>query len=184
MYLPMTLAIAGTLFHRFTSHPRVIENEPFDFRCSAGNRGLMGHQRNLAEMPRNIIMAASLPAPPDSLFEMYLDTASHASITGLPAIIQPRAGGVFRAFDGRLSGTILHIEPKTLIVQTWRSANWPLTDMDSVLTLSFWPTRDGARIELVQVNVPEEDFAGVSQGWEKYYWIPWRTYLMTQTPSL
>jgi uncharacterized protein YndB with AHSA1/START domain len=52
-----------------------------------------------------------------------------------------------------LSGTILHIEPKTLIVQTWRSANWPLTAMDSVLTLSFWPDEDGARIELVHINV-------------------------------
>jgi hypothetical protein len=29
----------------------------------------------------------------------------------------------------------------------------------------------------VQVNVPEQDFAGVSQGWERYYWAPWREYL-------
>ena len=134
-------------------------------------------------MPRNIIMAASLPAPPDRLFEMYLDTASHASITGLPATIEPHAGGVFRAFDGMLSGKILHLEPKSLVVQTWRSANWPLTDMDSVLTLSFWPAEDGARIELVHANVPEEDFAGVSQGWEKYYWTPWRAYLTAGTRS-
>jgi activator of HSP90 ATPase len=134
-------------------------------------------------MRRNIIMAASLPAAPDKLYDMYLDAASHAAFTGLPAIIQPRAGGVFRAFDGKLSGTILHIEPKTLIVQTWRSANWPLTAMDSVLTLSFWPAPDGTRIELVHVNVPDEDFAGVSQGWEKYYWTPWRAYLTADTRS-
>jgi uncharacterized protein YndB with AHSA1/START domain len=76
-----------------------------------------------------------------------------------------------------LSGTILHLEPKRLIVQTWRSANWPATAIDSVLTLSFWPQEDGARIELVHVNVADEDFAGVSQGWEKYYWTPWRAYL-------
>jgi activator of HSP90 ATPase len=133
-------------------------------------------------MPRNIIMAASLPAESDKLFEMYLDATSHAAFTGLPVTIEPRAGGVFRAFDGMLSGTILHIEPKTLIVQTWRSANWPLTAMNSVLTLSFWPAPDGARIELVHVNVPEEDFAGVSQGWEKYYWTPWHNYLIGKTP--
>ena len=134
-------------------------------------------------MPRTIITAASLPARSDNLFDMYLDAATHAAFTGLPVVLEPHAGGVFRAFDGMLSGKILHIEPKTLIVQTWRSANWPLTDMDSVLTLSFWPAPDGARIELVHVNVPEEDFAGVSQGWEKYYWTPWRAYLTTQNPS-
>lgn len=128
-------------------------------------------------------MAASLPASPDKLFDMYLDAAAHAAFTGLPVTIQPRAGGVFRAFDGMLSGTILHIEPKSLIVQTWRSANWPLSAMDSVLTLSFWAEKDGARIELVQVNVPEEDFAGVSQGWERYYWTPWHNYLIGKTRS-
>jgi hypothetical protein len=33
-----------------------------------------------------------------------------------------------------------------------------------MLTLSFWPQEEGARIELVHVNVLEDDFAGVSQG--------------------
>ena len=134
-------------------------------------------------MRRNIIMAASLPAAPDKLYDMYLDAASHAAFTGLPAIIEPRAGGAFRAFDGMISGKIVHLEPKALIVQTWRSANWQLTDMDSVLTLSFWAAEDGARIELVHVNVPDDDFAGVSQGWEKYYWAPWRAYLTVDIRS-
>jgi activator of HSP90 ATPase len=129
-------------------------------------------------MPRNIIMAASLPATPDKVFDMYLDAAEHAAFTGLPVTLEPHAGGAFRAFDGMLSGKILHIEAKTLIVQTWRSANWPLTAMDSVLTLSFWPADDGVRIELVHANVPDDDFAGVSQGWEKYYWTPWKDYLI------
>jgi activator of HSP90 ATPase len=134
-------------------------------------------------MPRNIILAASLPASPDKLFDMYLDAEVHAAFTGLPVTLEPRAGGLFRAFDGMLSGTILHIEPKSLIVQTWRSANWPLTAMDSVLTLSFWSEKDGARIEIAHVNVPEEDFAGVSQGWERYYWTPWHNYLIGKTRS-
>jgi len=128
-------------------------------------------------MPRNIIMAASLPATPDKLFDMYLDAEAHAAFTGLAVTLEPHAGGVFRAFDGMLAGTILHIQPKSLIVQTWRSVNWPLTAMDSVLTLSFWPAEDGGRIELVHINVADDDFAGVSQGWETYYWTPWRAYL-------
>ena len=88
-------------------------------------------------MPRNIIMAASLPAPPEKLFDMYLDAASHAAFTGFPVTIEPRAGGVFRAFDGMLSGTILHIEPKRLIVQTWRSANWPAEAIDIVSSVDL-----------------------------------------------
>jgi activator of HSP90 ATPase len=139
--------------------------------------------KGTSKLSRTIIIAASLPAAPDTLFDMYLDAEAHAAFTGLPVFIEPRPGGAFHAFDGMLSGTILHLEAKILIVQTWRSANWPLTAMDSVLTISFWPAEDGARIELVHVNVPEEDFAGVSQGWEKYYWTPWRAYLTGKPDS-
>jgi activator of HSP90 ATPase len=132
-------------------------------------------------MPRNVIIAASLPAPPDKLFDMYLDAEAHAAFTGFPVTIAARTGAPFRAFNDMLSGTIIHVAPKRLIVQTWRSANWATTAIDSVLTLSFWPEKDAARIEIVHVNVPEEDFAGVSQGWEKYYWTPWRALLNAET---
>jgi activator of HSP90 ATPase len=108
---------------------------------------------------------------------MYLDAEAHAAFTRFPVMIAARAGAPFRAFNDMLSGKIIHVAPRRLIVQTWRSANWPEAAIDSVLTLSFWPENHGARIELVHVNIPEEDFAGVSEGWEKYYWTPWRTYL-------
>jgi activator of HSP90 ATPase len=128
-------------------------------------------------MPKNVIVAAALPAPFERLFDMYLDAEAHAAFTGQPVTLDPRPGGEFLAFGGILAGTMLHIEPKRLIVQTWRSANWAASALDSVLILSFWPHDAGGRIELVHVNVADEDFAGVSHGWEKYYWAPWRAYL-------
>ncbi len=129
-------------------------------------------------MPRNIILAVSLPAPPDRLFDMYLDPQQHAAVTGFPVTIAAQAGAPFRAFDGQISGTILHVEPKRFIVQTWRSTRFLPESMDSVLVLSFYSEATGGRIEVVHVNVADEDFAGVSQGWEKYYWTPWRAYLL------
>ena len=128
-------------------------------------------------MPNNVILAASFPATPDKLFDMYLDPKQHEAFTGAPVAVEAIPGASFRAFDGVLTGTILHVEPKRLIVQTWRSVNWPQEAIDSILTLSFWPEEHGARIELVHVNVPDCDFAGVSHGWEKYYWSPWRSHL-------
>jgi uncharacterized protein YndB with AHSA1/START domain len=61
---------------------------------------------------------------------------------------------------------ILQAEPKRLIVQSWRSPHWGSLDLDSTLILTFLPEKDGGRIELVQVNVVDGDFAGVCQGWE------------------
>jgi activator of HSP90 ATPase len=134
-------------------------------------------------MCRNIVLAATLPSSPDRLFDMYLDPAVHAAFIGQLVSIAPRAGAQFRAFGGVLSGMILHVEPKRLIVQTWRSANWPGAAGDSVLVLSFSPQGEEGRIDLVHVNVPDSDFAGVSQGWEKYYWGPWRRYLLGEVPA-
>jgi activator of HSP90 ATPase len=128
-------------------------------------------------VPKNLTLAASFATTPERLFDMYLDANTHAAITGQPTAFEAIEGAPFSAFDGVLTGKILHMEPKRLIVQTWRSTNFPAEALDSVLVLSFWPETGGARIELVQVNVPEEDFAGVSQGWEKFYWTPWKAYL-------
>jgi hypothetical protein len=71
-------------------------------------------------MPKTIIQAAILPAPPDRLFDMYLDPVAHGSFTGAPVAIGSQP---------------------------------------------------------VHVNVADDDFAGVSQGWQDYYWTPWREYL-------
>ena len=128
-------------------------------------------------MPRTIQMAAQLSESPDRLFDMYLDSVIHAAFTGAPVTIAPNVGAEFRAFDGALSGRILHLVPKRLIVQAWRANHWSPEDLDSTLVLTFWPDEGGACIELVQVNVADHDFAGVSEGWEKYYWTPWRKYL-------
>ena len=113
---------------------------------------------------------------------MYLDADSHTAFTGAPAAVEPRPGSPFRAFDGVLTETIVHLEPKRLIVQTWRSANWGAEAIDSVLVLTFWPDGEGGRIELAHINVADDDFAGVSRGWEKYYWTPWRAYLSAGRP--
>ncbi len=63
-------------------------------------------------MPKNIAIAASLPARPERLFDMYLDSTEHGAFTGQPVTIEPRAGAVFSAFGGMIRGKILHIEPK------------------------------------------------------------------------
>ena len=128
-------------------------------------------------MARTIQIAASLPAPPERLFDMYLDPVQHSGFTGLPVLVSANPGATFSAFDGVITGIILQVVPKRLIVQSWRSPYWGPADLDSTLVLTFLPEAEGGRIELTQVNVVDADFAGVSHGWEKYYWTPWRTYL-------
>ena len=128
-------------------------------------------------MPRNITMAVDLPASPARLYRMYLDPKQHAAFTGAPVKIAAKPGAKFEAFGGALSGTVLQVVPNRLIVQSWRSTHFGRRDLDSTLVLAFSPVKGGGRIEITHVNVAEIDFAGVSEGWSKYYWVPWRGYL-------
>jgi activator of HSP90 ATPase len=130
---------------------------------------------------RNVIhQSATFPAPAEELFNMYMDASLHSTVTGAPVTISEACGGEFRAFDGVLSGTILQVVRPSLIVQSWRSTQFKDSDPDSTLILSFLPESNGGRIVLVHLDVPDHDYAGVSEGWEKYYWTPWRQYLETQ----
>jgi uncharacterized protein YndB with AHSA1/START domain len=122
-------------------------------------------------------MAVHLPASAARLYRMYLDPKQHAAFTGAPVKIAARAGAAFTAFGGAISGTVLQVVPNRLIVQSWRSKMFGRGDLDSTLVLTFWPEKAGGRIELIHVNVADRDFAGVSEGWSKYYWQPWRQYL-------
>lgn len=111
------------------------------------------------------------------LYDLYLDPKRHAAVTGGAVKISSKAGSNFSAFDGMLAGTTLSVVPGRLIVQRWRSTGWKETDIDSVLVLKFVQDGKRGRIDLAHVNVPAYDHAGVTEGWEKYYWRPLREYL-------
>ena len=128
-------------------------------------------------MPKTIQQSVTLPAPPAELYRTYLDPRRHAAVTGAPVTIGSKPGSTFRAFGGALSGKVLFTRPGRMIVQTWRSTNFGERDLDSTLILTFWPRGRSGRIQLVHANVADRDVRGVTEGWRKYYWKPWRAYL-------
>jgi uncharacterized protein YndB with AHSA1/START domain len=129
-------------------------------------------------MQHNVRLAAELAAPPADVYAMYLDPEMHADIIGGAVTVVAREGSAFLAFEGTLSGRILHLMPGKRIVQTWRSNEFRKEDPDSILILSFTPHgRKGTLVDLQHIDVPEQDYAGISQGWELYYFAPWREYL-------
>jgi len=128
-------------------------------------------------MTRVIQQSVQFLAPPEVLFEMYLDSKKHSEATGGAARMSRKAGGQFTAWGGQLRGRNLLIVPNQIIVQTWRGTHWKAADPDSILILRFSKAPVGGRIDLVHENVPSYDQKGVSQGWPKYYWKPWKKYL-------
>jgi activator of HSP90 ATPase len=114
---------------------------------------------------------------PHALFEMYVDSKKHSKSTGLPARVSRKVGGRFRAFDGALEGKNLLIVRDRQIVQLWRATHWKKEDW-SILILTFSKVAGGAQVDLVHVGVPPYDQKGVREGWPKFYWRPWKRFLV------
>ena len=127
-------------------------------------------------MTRAIQQTVTFPASAREIFGTYLDSRKHTASTGMPAKISRKAGGSFSGFGGMIGGRNLLIVPGQMIVQAWRSSGWKKSDPDSILTITFSDTNRGGRVDLVHVNVPQHDHRGVTEGWKKYYWRPWRAY--------
>jgi activator of HSP90 ATPase len=119
-------------------------------------------------------------ATPAKLYELFADSAKHTAATGMPAKISRKVGGNWTAFGKMLLGKNLALIPNRMIVQAWRSSEWKKSDPDSILVVSFEKVEGGAKVDLVHVGVPEYDHAGVTQGWIKYYWEPWKAYLSSK----
>jgi activator of HSP90 ATPase len=129
------------------------------------------------EMTKAIEQSVRFNASPAQLFEMYLDSKKHSAATGGAARMSRKPGGKFTAWDAQLSGRNLLIVKNRMIVQAWRSTHWKASETDSILILRFSKAPGGGQVDLTHVNVPEHDHAGVTKGWPKYYWEPWKKYL-------
>jgi len=113
---------------------------------------------------------------PQTLYELYLNSAKHSRSTGARARISRKVGGKFTAFAGQLAGKNLFLLPGKQIVQLWRATHWKKEDW-SILVLTFSRVAGGAQIDLVHIAVPNYDHKGVRKGWPKYYWRPWKKFL-------
>lgn len=127
---------------------------------------------------RSVIrQSVALPAKAERLFQMYVSPELHGAFTGMPVTISDSPGSPFSAFDGALSGSVLQVVKPSVVVQSWRSVSFYDSDPDSTLIMYFHDDGDEGLIELIHLDVPAQDYDGVTQGWEKYYWTPWRDYL-------
>jgi hypothetical protein len=155
---------------------------------------------------------------PERLYHAYLSSTEHSAMTNgtrparfyRPAegeVAEGHAGDALHAFgvtnpDGTiqylLTATILQLIPPQVIVLAWKTLPWTLaldphevSDLDSIVVLTFKNNFVGAEIQLVQVNVPEYTVrlpdtgevgplqSIVNTHWNVLYWEPMRAYFQS-----
>jgi activator of HSP90 ATPase len=115
-------------------------------------------------------------ASPQRIYEVLLDAKQFAACTGMPAEIDPRAGGAFSTFGGLIVGRNVELIPNQRIVQAWRPTHWA-AGIYSLVKFELKPQGSETKIVLDHTGFPEGDFDGLDSGWKPRYWDPLKKFL-------
>jgi activator of HSP90 ATPase len=121
-------------------------------------------------------LSTLIPATPQQIYRAWLSSEGHSQMTGSPAEVQPGVGGAFEAWDGYIQGKTLELAPNRLIIQNWRTSEFPKGSPDSRVEILLEGTADGTKLTLTHTNIPEGQAESYQQGWEEFYFTPMRAY--------
>jgi uncharacterized protein YndB with AHSA1/START domain len=108
-------------------------------------------------MTDSLKMSILLPAKPQEVYEGWLNSKTHSIFTGgSSASIDSKLNGKYTAWDGYINGKNLELEPYTLIVQSWRTTDFPTDAPDSRLEVRFEEKSGKTKMTLIHTHLPED----------------------------
>jgi len=110
-----------------------------------------------------------MKASADDIFTALTNPLTIEIWTGAAAVMEPLPGTEFSLWDGEISGLNLEIEPGKKIVQEWYFEG---EDEKSIVTITLIPEGNNTNVELLHINIPEEAFDNIVEGWDRYYFKP------------
>jgi len=116
-----------------------------------------------------------IPAPPEVIYQAWLDSEEHSLMTGGKAKISPDVDGTFEAWDGYIQGKNIKLEYPGRILQAWRTTEFDAADLDSRLEILLKPANEGTMITIRHSGLPDHGMQ-YQQGWIDAYLDPMKTY--------
>ena len=88
--------------------------------------------------------------------------------------MEPVAGTEFSLWDGDITGINIEIETGKKIVQEWYFEDEEgLSPEDkSIVTIKLHNEGNSTDVELLHINIPDEAFDNIVDGWDRYYFKP------------
>ena len=94
--------------------------------------------------------------------------------SGYSAVMEPIPRTPFSMFDGDITGTLLSLEPPSIVEQQWDFGEQPVP---SVARIELSEDGNKTRIELNHSNIPDEAFDNINIGWKEYFFGALKSYL-------
>jgi activator of HSP90 ATPase len=130
-------------------------------------------------MSHEFRVSGVIPASSNEVYDAWLSSERHSAMTGGEAIIDPRVGGRFRAWDGYITGETLDLEPPSRIVQSWRSSQFRDDDADSRIEVTFVADGAATLLTIHHTSIPDGQ-DGYEEGWRENYLQPMVDYFSSR----
>ena len=123
---------------------------------------------------KNIKKHYHIKASAEDIFTALTNPLTIEIWTGASAVMEPVAGTEFSLLDGDITGLNLEFEPGKKIVQEWFFEEDEELDSDqkSIVTIKLHNNGNATDVELLHINIPDEAFDNIVEGWDKYYFKP------------
>ena len=106
-----------------------------------------------------------IPAEPEEVFAALTFKPTIELWTGAPAVFEKEPNSVFSLWDESIVGkNVFFVEGKE-IRQEWYFGE----NHSSPVTIKLHPHKKGTSLEVSQINIPEDAFADITDGWKNIY---------------
>lgn len=119
---------------------------------------------------------AHFKASPQRIYDVLLDSNQFAACTGMPAEIDPKAGGALSMFGGLIVGRNVELIAGQRIVQAWRPTHWD-SGVYSIVKFELKSHGSETMVILDHTGFPEGEFDHLDSGWHSHYWEPLEKFL-------
>lgn len=115
-----------------------------------------------------------IAAPPETVFEFFVDPEKMKLWTAVEAELDPRPGGIYRVHVSSRAiarGEYVAVSPPHRVVFTWgwEGEGQPVPPGSSVVEVTLVQDGDGTIVRLVHTELPSEEMATEhGKGWEHY----------------
>jgi uncharacterized protein YndB with AHSA1/START domain len=121
--------------------------------------------------PQEVVQEILIAAPPETVFEFFVDPELMRKWMGGHARLEANAGGVFAVDIGQnlARGSFLEVVPSERVVFTWGwEGSSEVPPGSSVVTFTFHPQEEGTLLRMVHAGLPDGEDVRHSHGWTHY----------------
>ena len=115
---------------------------------------------------KNIKKYYLIPAPPEDVYKALTNPLTLSLWTTEEAIMSTEPDSEFSLWDGSIVGKNLEFEENKKIVQQWYFGE---ESEESIVTIILHPDSKGTSVELKHINIPDQDFNDIVDGWDTAY---------------